>query len=136
MNTLRKQAAVTKFGALIEKGLTAEEIKEQITADEKDYPENEVQEILEALFPVGDKGSTAPPPPPAPNEEGDTTTEAPIRYEKWNCQIKIDENGKRSFEKLKLVKKGIKISETQAEILNDGVLHGGNNYAPAYFLPE
>lgn len=52
-------------------------------------------------------------------------------YEEWKCQIK---GGKA--EKLKRLRAAVKISDEQAEILNDGRIKGGNAYANLYFLPE
>lgn len=52
-------------------------------------------------------------------------------YEEWNCQIK---NGKP--EKMKLTRGRVLISDEQAEILNEGRIHGGNSYALLYFKPE
>lgn len=63
-------------------------------------------------------------------------TKSPV-YQEWDVQIKTskDENGKTqySFEKLKISRPAVKISEEEAAILNEGVLKGGNNYAKMYF---
>lgn len=63
-------------------------------------------------------------------------TKAPV-YQEWDVQVKIskDENGKTTYgyEKLKISRPCVKISEQEADILNDGVLRGGNNYAKMYF---
>lgn len=52
-------------------------------------------------------------------------------YDKNKVEIK---NGQA--EKLKLVKSGILITEEQADILNEGVLHGGNTIAEMYYPAE
>lgn len=52
-------------------------------------------------------------------------------FEEWYCQLK---DGKA--EKLKLVRKRVLISEEQANILNEGRIHGGNAHANLYFKPE
>lgn len=63
-------------------------------------------------------------------------TKGPV-YQEWDVQIKTskDENGKTqySYEKLKISRPAVKISEEEAAILNEGVLKGGNNYAKMYF---
>lgn len=63
-------------------------------------------------------------------------TKGPV-YQEWDVQIKTskDENGKTqySYEKLKISRPVVKISEDEAAILNEGVLKGGNNYAKMYF---
>ena len=68
-------------------------------------------------------------------------TKEPIPfYNEWHCQINVvqGENGvvSREAEKLKISRTPIVISAEEAEVLNDGALHGNNNYAKMYFLPE
>jgi hypothetical protein len=57
---------------------------------------------------------------------------SPVHYEEW--EVKIPKNGE--YEKLKCVRKCVKIEDEHAEILNEGVLWGGNTYAKMYFKPE
>ena len=58
-------------------------------------------------------------------------------YQEWDVQISItkDGNGKTqySYEKLKISRKAVKITDEEAETLNHGVLTGGNTYAKMYF---
>lgn len=55
----------------------------------------------------------------------------PIYYEEWRVDIK---DGKA--EKLKLVRKCVKITDEEAEILNNGVLTGFSTAPIMYFKPE
>lgn len=58
-------------------------------------------------------------------------------FQEWKAEIKTDkETGAKSFEKLKLVRESVKITPEQAELLNDGLLYGGNGIVNAYFRPE
>lgn len=52
-------------------------------------------------------------------------------YEEWHVKI-----SKNIAEKMKINRPCVKISEEQAEILNEGVLYGNNTYAVMYFKPE
>ena len=58
-------------------------------------------------------------------------------FQEWKAEIKTDkETGAKSFEKLKLIREVVKITPEQAELLNDGLLYGGNSIVNAYFRPE
>lgn len=78
----------------------------------------------------------------ATNEKKATGSDAVAgnHYEEWDVRItaKQDENKKTTYEyeKLKVSRPVVKISEEEAEVLNRGVLTGGNTYAKMYFLPE
>ena len=41
-----------------------------------------------------------------------------------------------TYEKLKVSRKAVKITQEEAEALNAGVLHGGNTYTKMYFPNE
>lgn len=56
-------------------------------------------------------------------------------FEEWECKITNSQDGAK-FEKLKIKRKCVKITEEQAETLNAGILKGGNTYAKMYFRPE
>ena len=149
MNNFRKQAALTKFAPLHEKGLTPAEIEEQIAQDEKGYTEEEIKEIVSAITGEGEvpgdsgKGGEGDKGDEGQNGEGNQNPpELGVRsesvkplFERWKCQVEHTD-GKKKLTKLTLLKKGIRITEEQAETLNEGVLHGGNTYVEAYFLPE
>lgn len=49
-------------------------------------------------------------------------------YEEWHVKI-----NKNVAEKMKINRACVKISDEQAEILNEGVLYGNNTYALMYF---
>lgn len=61
-------------------------------------------------------------------------------FDEWMGQVKIsqDESGgvSRSFERLKVVRKGVKITEEEAEVLNRGVLHGPDNKIVKMYFPS
>lgn len=60
-------------------------------------------------------------------------------FEEWECKISsvtIEGKTTNHFEKLKVARKVVKISEAEADILNEGVLNGKNNYGKMYFRPE
>jgi hypothetical protein len=120
MHHTTKKAAVNKYSALYTDGKTAEEIKAAIRADEKGFSPAEVDEIYFAV--AGDE------------EEAPIKKERP-HYEEWECKITMVDK-KPVYEKLKLRRPRVLISEEQAEILNEGVLHGSNTLAHMYFLPE
>lgn len=71
----------------------------------------------------------------AKTKKQDGEQEVSPGYERWKVQIHQKEEG-NSFEKLKLDKKCVKISDEEAETLNSGVLNGGSKYAMMYFKPE
>jgi hypothetical protein len=52
-------------------------------------------------------------------------------YQEWEVKV----NGGKA-EKLKISRSNVKITDEQADILNQGVETGGNTYAKMYFLPE
>lgn len=81
----------------------------------------------------------ATPKPVAPKATAAVRKTAIIHFEEWQCQINtILKNGEavKEYEKLKKTRSPIVISDEEAEILNDGVLNGNNNYGKMYFKPE
>ena len=50
-------------------------------------------------------------------------------FDEWECKVL---GGK--VEKLKVKRSGVKITEEQAEILNEGIINGSNTYGSLYFL--
>jgi len=130
MNVKRKQAAVTKYSPLVEQGTSFEEIGNLLAQDEKGYTVAEINEIRQSLFVSVPAGP-----------EAKTKTEKIGHYEEWRCEIKlIVEDGKtadRIPEKVKLVRKCVKISDEEAETLNYGALHTPRqDYVLMYFKPE
>lgn len=115
MNANSKKAAVKKYSADEFKGLSKEEIIELLNNDEKGYSSEDVVEIVEALFP----------------EQGEPVE----HWQRWEVKITQTESGPK-FEKLKMARAEVKISDEEAETLNHGVLHGGSTHAVMYFKPE
>lgn len=52
-------------------------------------------------------------------------------YQEWRVEIK-----NKQAEKLKIVRDRVMLTDDQAELLNFGVVEGGNQFAHMYFLPE
>jgi len=72
------------------------------------------------------------------NQEAQQKTEK-AHYQEWMVKISTVKKGGenvREYEKLKIIRPAVKISEDSANILNEGVLYGNNNIAKMYFLPE
>lgn len=60
-------------------------------------------------------------------------------YQEWEVKIAATKKGEQTVytaEKLKLVRPCVKISDQEAEVLNSGVLTGGNTYAKMYYKAE
>ena len=58
-------------------------------------------------------------------------------YAEWLVQISKDKDtGKPTFEKMKIKRPAVKITEEEAETLNRGVLEGPNTFASMYFPAE
>lgn len=60
-------------------------------------------------------------------------------FEEWECKIiPKTEDGKTTFgfEKMKLRRPAVKITENEANVLNEGVLNGKNTLVMMYFKPE
>lgn len=57
-------------------------------------------------------------------------------YERWRVDLKRDKDNNIIAEKLKLVKDGIKITDEQAAILNEGTLKGESVAPVMYYLAE
>jgi hypothetical protein len=117
MNVKRKEAALKiYFPLLSEKSI--DEVTELIKADAKGYKDSEVAEIVAAL----EAG-------PAEVKVEETETEGGY-FEEWKCEV-IN----KKVDKLKVTRPKVKITETEAETLNRGILTGGNTIANMYFAP-
>lgn len=66
-----------------------------------------------------------------PKIENEDQSQETTGYQEW--EVKID---RQQAEKIKISRKSVKITEEEAEILNRGVLTGGNTFAKMYFKPE
>lgn len=63
----------------------------------------------------------------------DTVTETTkLHFQEW--EVKVLSGGK--YDKMRISRPVVKITQEQADILNESVLYGGNTYAAMYFLPE
>ncbi|MDF2189295.1 hypothetical protein [Paraflavitalea sp. CAU 1676] len=122
MNHLRKKSAIEKYQPLKEQGILREDLSLQLGMDEKSYTPDEIAEILDTLFnPESDKSGegskvqnpSKEKPAPKKKEVAKEESEATTGYEEWRMERV---NGK--LEKLKLVRKNVKISEKEAEALN------------------
>lgn len=69
--------------------------------------------------------------PQSPQAEVQEVYGAKKNFQEWRVQI----NNKK-IEKLKISREVVKITEEQAQILNEGVENGQNTYGFMYFLPE
>lgn len=136
MNSQKLKAAVKKFSEF----KNTDELETKLQADEKNYTVGEIAEIMEAINGVDDDadsdkgGDTGKGDTSKPKDKKVKKGDKP-GYEEWDVQITNTKEGPK-YEKLKIKRKRVLISEEQAEILNEGVLHGNNNYAVMYFLPE
>lgn len=131
MNVKRKEAAVKKFAPLFEKGLTLEELTDMIGKDEKEYTTDEATEIAAAIT-GGVTDSTNVSKPVGQKKKA---VEA-VGYQEWRCEIKV-EDGKRRAEKVKLLRPCVKITDDEAETLNNGALNSPRqDYVLMYFKPE
>lgn len=83
--------------------------------------------------PKAKKGAGAPPP---------DDFRKPTVFEEWKGEVIVtrnEETGKvtKTFEKNKVVRTNVVISQEEADALNEGVLHGGNTHCSMYFpAPE
>jgi hypothetical protein len=121
MNAQRKKSAIAKYAG---NGATREELYNLISADEKQYSADEINEIVDALIDskkedefIDDFGAKKP-------------------YQEWKVEVKRDDKGDYYGQKLNIVREKVKITEEQADILNTGLLKGGNTYGVMYFLSE
>jgi len=75
-----------------------------------------------------------------PEDQSGENKSANGHYQEWDVKInaKQDKDGKtiHEAEKLKVSRPCVKITDEQAEILNHGVLTGGNSYAKMYYKEE
>lgn len=78
--------------------------------------------------------------PPPPPENGNEGSEAPKfgakeSFEEWRVDIPIIGDFE-AVEKVKLLRKSVKIKPEYAEALNSGVVWGNNRQGVMYFKPE
>jgi rubrerythrin len=116
MHHLKLKAAVAKFSPLVSEGKTGEEIKEVITADEKGYSPEEVEEILAAI-------TTAP-----PEQDKPASNNSPFQdFELWNVTVETKTTLNENMDKVVTntpVKKGekavrtVRIEQRHADELN------------------
>lgn len=59
-----------------------------------------------------------------------------VEYDVQITKTVKDGRTTNGYEKLKVSRPCVKISEEEAETLNAGILDGGNTYAKMYFKPE
>jgi len=131
MNHMRLQSALKNYAD--KKGLEKDELIELLNADEKQYTSDEVVEIVAALQDSTNPGSNS-----GDNGEDKATPEGEY-FEEWDVQIIAKQEGDKvvnEAKKLTISRPIVKITEFEAETLNEGVLTGGNTYAKMYFLPE
>lgn len=132
MNGQRKAKALRLIGDVKEHS----EIIDILTDNE--FSEEEIREVLGDVEDVNN-GTPTPPPPVDDNKEPEPEKADSLskrRYERWKVGISIDKDTKQPIvEKLKKLADNVRITEDQAEALND-VQYGGNTYAEMYFLPE
>lgn len=67
------------------------------------------------------------------------TVETGDHYQEWKVEVKAKKDGEetvREAEKLKMVRPCVKISEAEAEVLNNGALYGPTTIALMYFKAE
>lgn len=71
------------------------------------------------------------------NIDNESTGASTGHYEEWRCEIKVGEDKKRTAEKVKLMRPKVKISDEEAETLNNGALNSPRqDYVLMYFKPE
>lgn len=141
MNSMRKKAAVAKYGPLKLGGASLEELKKLLEADDKKYPAEEVDEILQALMEytgdTGDQGGGNGNPPPAGTDQPANLSQAQQaetknkKYELWDIELNYQEvkvpgqakpvrqlkEGDAAFTKVKKVK-DVTTNPEHAETLN------------------
>lgn len=122
------KAAVTKYGPLSE-GKTKQEVAALLAADDKKYDEEAIGEIIAALgIEEGEKEQPKKDEPKKEDKQEKYNPFAKQHYQEWRVELL---NGRA--EKLKVVRKRVLITDEQAEVLNNGVLEGGNTYGSMYF---
>lgn len=121
MNAQRKKSAVTKYTEVQnEGGYDKEGLIAVIATDEKGYSADEINEIVDAILES---------PNPIVKQKG--TVKGPVTFEEWRVEIR-----NKKATKLSMLRPRVVISEEEADVLNRGVIDGGNTYAAMYFLPE
>jgi hypothetical protein len=111
MNKKELSKAVTKYKATAAE-TEKDDMRDVLIADE--LSEADADQLLAALYPV--------------------EAEAPAadHFQEW--EVKVGSGGK--FEKLKVRRPVVKITQEEADTINAGVLSGGNTYARMYFKAE
>lgn len=127
MNFKRKEAAIKKYG-----NTPLPELEPALQADASNYEADEIKEIIQAITEQNNEQT----PPETKGSEGhkpkpEESKSAKKGFVEWEVKITAGE-----YEKMKISRPCVKITEQEAETLNAGVLNGGNNYAKMYFKPE
>lgn len=143
MNVKRKEAAVKKYAPMLTQGVNPEELTDLIGKDEKNYTADEITEISAAITSAGAEKPQTPATkakPTTPVAKAKVVKEVP-GYEEWRCEIKLTVvEGKvthREAEKVKKLRPCVKITEEEAETLNNGALHSPRqDFVLMYFKPE
>jgi N-methylhydantoinase B/oxoprolinase/acetone carboxylase alpha subunit len=130
LNHMVKKSAVKKYSET-----PKDQLRAAISADEKGYSAEEIDEIITALGGdvwVEESGAVTEEQfnKLQPSVTGITTKHK--WYEEWKVEIK---QGGKVVDKLKMTRPCVKISEEQAEILNEGRRYGGNTITEMYFKP-
>ncbi len=117
MTKKKLQEAVAKYSDTA-KETSADEMRELLIID--GASEKDADAIIKELY----------------NAAGDDeeAVEQPTHFEEWQVAIKQTKEGPQ-HEKLRVLRKTVKITEEEAATLNNGVLLGGNNFAKMYFKP-
>lgn len=120
MKASERKAAVKEYAG---KFTTEEELIAALQADEKGYSDEDIAElvplILEAKAPETPKAKAE-----KPKKSGG--------FDEWYCLI----NSGGEYEKMKKLRSNVGISQEQANILNEGVLHGSNAHGSIYLPAE
>lgn len=111
---------------------------------ENKFTEDEVGEILAGPANPGDNNAKAPVAPAKKSTDKKTvkSDDASQGYDEYRCEIKIERNPegkeiKRYAEKMKAMRKNVKISEQEADALNNGALYSPRGeHVIMYFKPE
>lgn len=115
--------------------LFKDEEDEQVDKDsivEDEIEEDEVEQIDD----LEEKKSVQENANPAKNASLAGNAKAPKKhggFDEYEVKITYPEKGKPKAEQLKCMRKNVQISQEEADVLNNGVLEGGNTYARMYY---